>query len=94
MEELQKGVLTGMIEEGSGACYNTILTIDRNTKRVHLSFTRTKSADNYYKIKPGTCGSGAVPRTQVLMNSTGYPRLRKYLQAPTRYCDFSSSSDK
>jgi hypothetical protein len=33
MKELQKGVLTG-IEASSSACYNTMLTIDRNTKRV------------------------------------------------------------
>jgi hypothetical protein len=31
MKELQKGVLTGI--ETSTGCYNTILTIDRNTKR-------------------------------------------------------------
>src|SRR5262249_44437581 len=43
MKELQKGVLTG-IETSSSACYNTMLTIDRNTKRVYLSFTRTKEA--------------------------------------------------
>jgi hypothetical protein len=32
VKELQKGVLTG-IEESTG-CFNTLLTIDRNTKRV------------------------------------------------------------
>jgi hypothetical protein len=42
MKELQKGILTGM-EEASSACYNTIQTIDRNTKRVYMSFTKTKS---------------------------------------------------
>jgi hypothetical protein len=94
MKELQKGVLTGM-EESSSMCFNTILTIDRNTKRVYLSFTRTKSADNYDKISPGACGM--LARTQVLMNCTGWPRsrkIRKEGQAPPRYCDFSSSSDK
>jgi len=91
MKELQKGVLTGM-EESSSACFNTILTIDRNTKRVYMSFTRTKSADNYDKIKPGTCGM--LPRIQVLMNCTGWPRIRKQGRTPPRYCDFSSSSDK
>jgi len=44
MKELQKGVLTGM--GTSGVCYNTILTIDRNTKRVYLSFTKTKAAES------------------------------------------------
>jgi hypothetical protein len=97
MKELQKGILTG-IETSSSACYNTMLTIDRNTKRVYMSFTKTKEADNYDKIRPGTCG--AIPRTQVLMNCTGWPRMRKQKEAdaqgrtPPRYCDFSSSSDK
>src|SRR5262249_34437567 len=62
MKELQKGVLTGM--ESSISCYNKILTIDRNTNRVYMSFTGTKAADNYDKIKPGTCGM--LPRAQVL----------------------------
>src|SRR4029077_15271419 len=35
MKELQKGILAG-IEEGSTSCFNTMLTIDRNTKRVYL----------------------------------------------------------
>jgi hypothetical protein len=93
MKELQKGVLAGI--ETSTGCYNTILTIDRNTKRVYMSFTRTEYADNYDKIRPGSCGM--LPRTQVLMNCTAYPRFRKNLQTPPRYCDFSgssSSSDK
>jgi hypothetical protein len=91
MKELQRGVLTGM-EAGSSACYNSILTIDRNTKRVYMSFTRTKEADNFDKNRPGTCGT--LPRTQVLMNCTAWPRARQQGQAPPRYCDFSSSSDK
>ena len=93
MKELQKGVLIGM--ESSSSCWDSTLTIDRNTKRVYMSFTRTKYADNYDKIKPGTCG--ALPRTQVLMNCTAWPRLRaqrKQGRTPPRYCDFSSSSDK
>ena len=90
MKELQKGVLAGITE--TAACINTMLTIDRNAKRVYLSFTKTKDADKYDKIKPGTCGS--LPRTEVLMNCTGWPRIRKQGQTPPRYCDFSSSSDK
>jgi len=90
MKELQKGVLAGM--GASGACYNAILTIDRNAKRVYMSFTRTKEADNFDKIKPGTCG--APPRTEVLMNCTGWPKLRAKGKTPPRYCDFSSSSDQ
>jgi hypothetical protein len=90
MKELQKGVLTGITE--TAACINTMLTIDRNTKRVYLSFTKTKGADNYDKIRPGTCGK--LPPTEVLMNCTGWPRIRKHGQTPPRYCDFSSSSDK
>jgi hypothetical protein len=61
MKELQKGVLTGM-EKFSSGCYNTILTTDRNTKRVYLSFTRTGSADSYDKIKPGTCACFPAPK--------------------------------
>jgi hypothetical protein len=91
MKQLQKGALTGFEAESSG-CFNTLLTIDRNTKRVYMSFTRTKSADNYDKIKPGTCG-GALPPTEVLMNCTSWARSRKG-GVPPRYCDFSSSSDK
>src|SRR5262249_17826398 len=94
MKELQRGVLTGM-EAGSSLCFNTILTIDRNTKRVYLSFTKTKDADHYDKIRPGTCGM--LPRTQVLMNCTAYPRMRRMRiqgQTPPRYCDFSNSSDR
>jgi hypothetical protein len=89
MKELQKGTIAG-IDESTG-CFNTLLTIDRNTKRVYLSFTRTKSADNYDKIKPGTCG--ALPPTEVLMNCTSWARSRKG-GGPPRYCDYSSSSDK
>jgi hypothetical protein len=92
MKELQKGVLTGA--ENSTSCYNSILTIDRNTKRVYRSYTRTKYADNYDKIHAGACGrDGVLPATQVLMNCTAWPRIRKQ-GAPPRYCDFSSSSDK
>ena len=58
-----------------GLCYNTILTIDRNTKRVYMSFTRTKYADNYDKIRLASVV--VLPRTQVLMNCTGWPRIRK-----------------
>jgi hypothetical protein len=90
MKELQRGVLTG-IESSSALCINTMLTIDRNTKRVYLSFTKTKEADNVDKKIPGTC---KLPRTQVLMNCTAWPRMRKHGQTPPRYCDFSSSSDK
>jgi hypothetical protein len=91
MKELQRGVLTG-IESSTALCINTMLTIDRNTKRVYLSFTKTKEADNYDKTRPGTCG--ALPRTEVLMNCTAWPKIRKNGQAPPRYCDFSSSSGK
>jgi hypothetical protein len=49
MKELQKGILTGMEDFASTGCFNTMLTIDRTTKRVYLSFTRTKFADDYDK---------------------------------------------
>ena len=90
MKELQKGVLAGIAE--TAACINTMLTIDRNAKRIYLSFTKTKDADKYDKIRPDTCGS--LPLTDVLMNCTGWPRIRKQGGTPPRYCDFSSYSDK
>src|SRR4029077_11243174 len=89
MKELQRGILQGV--ETSTTCFNSTLTIDRNTKRVYLSFTRSSSADNYDRIKPGTCGS--LPRTTVLMNCTAWPKIRKPGQTG-RYCDFSDSSRK
>ncbi|MFL5239435.1 MAG: hypothetical protein ACJ8EL_17935 [Rhizomicrobium sp.] len=92
MKELQKGVLIGM-EAFSSACFNTMLTIDRNTQRVYLSFTKAKGADKYDQIMKGTCGS--LPRTEVLMNCTAWPKMRKQGQpTPSRYCDFSGSKDK
>jgi hypothetical protein len=91
MKELQRGVLTG-IETSYSLCFNSMLTIDRNTKRVYLSFTKTASADKFDKTRSGTCGQ--LPPTEVLMNCTGWPRMRKKGQTPPRYCDFSSSSDK
>lgn len=94
MKELQKGILTGMESSlgGGTGCYNSMLTIDRNAKRVYLSFTKTQYADRYDSIKANTCGK--VPQTEVLMNCTGWPRTRKNGQTPPRYCDFSGSSDK
>lgn len=90
MKELQNGVLTGM--QADSACFNSILTIERNTQRVYMSFMRTKEADNYDRIRPGTCSASS--RAQVLMNCTGWPRIRKQGRTPPRYCDFSSSRDK
>lgn len=93
MKELQKGVLTGMEPFPSTSCYETMLTVDRNVKRVYMSYTRTQSADNLDRIRPGTCG--LPPRAQVLMNCTYWAKHRHGSQTPPpRYCDFSSSSDK
>jgi hypothetical protein len=88
MKELEKGVLTGMQSFNSTSCYNTTLTIDRNAKRVYLSFVKTKEADNYDKIVPGTCGS--TPRTEVLMNCTSPTQSRQGGKNRPRHCDFSS----
>jgi len=90
MKQLQKGVLVARPTKTT--CWNTMLTVDTNTKRVYLSFTRSKAADKYDKIRPGTCGN--LPRTEVLMNCTAWPRMRHQGSTPARYCDFSSSSDK
>jgi hypothetical protein len=90
MKELQRGVLSGF--ESSTSCYNSTLTMDKNTSRIYPSFTRTKAADNYDRIRLGTCA--AQPRTQVLMNCTGWARSRMGGSVPPRYCDFSNSSSK
>jgi len=90
MKELSRGVFTG-IEDGT-SCFNTMLTIDRNAKRIYLSFTRTKYADNFDKVKSGTCRS--LPRTEVLMNCTAWARMRSQGATPGRYCDFLGSGDK
>jgi hypothetical protein len=90
MHQLQKGVLVGA--EDSTNCFQSMLTIDQNTKRVYLSFTRTKYADNFDRIKPGTCGQ--PPGTQVLMNCTYWAKSRKNASTPSRYCDFSGVGDK
>ena len=92
MSELQTGVLIGSETSASTSCFNTKLTIDRNTKMVYTSHTRTKFADNYDQIKPSTCGT--PPRTEALMNCTAWPGIRKQGGAMPRYCDFSGSSGK
>jgi hypothetical protein len=86
MKEIGKGVLAG-IGGDSTSCYYGTLTIDRNTKRVFLSYTRTVHADRYDKIKPSTCGD-APP--QVLMNCTSRVAIRAGKTDPTEHvCDFS-----
>jgi hypothetical protein len=90
MKELQKGVLIGM-KSFSSLCFNTMLTIDKNTKMVYMSFTETEDADNVDKFINNIC---KLPRTQVLMNCTAWPKIRKQGRTPPRYCDFSSFSDK
>lgn len=90
MHQLQKGVLVGA--EDSTNCFQSMLTIDQNTKRVYMNFTRTKYADNFDRIKPGTCGE--PPRTQVLMNCTYWAKSRGKIVTPSRYCDFSGAGDK
>lgn len=94
MKELAQGILTGVPAgvAASTSCFNTMITIDRNAKRVYLPFTKTQYADGYNKTMPGICGK--VPQTEVLMNCTSWPRIRKGGQAPPRYCDFSNSGDK
>lgn len=52
MKEVQKNTLIGMDEYQSVNCFNTILTIDRNAKRVYQSYTRTRYADNMDKVRP------------------------------------------
>jgi hypothetical protein len=89
MKEMQRGILSGI--ETSSGCYDSMLTINKNTQRVYLSFTRSAYADNMDRIRSGTCGQN--PRTQTLMNCTSWPRIRTP-GSPARYCDFSGSSSK
>ena len=89
MKEIGRGILVGVADGGgSTSCFNNTLTINRNTKRVSLSFERTQYADNYDRTKEGTCGT--APRTQMLMNCTGWvPIYTKKTPAPgERICDF------
>jgi hypothetical protein len=90
MHQLQKGVMAGVDE--STNCFQSVLTIDQNTKRVYLSFLRTTYADNFDRIRPGTCAQ--LPKTQILMNCTYWAKLRTSASAPSRYCDFGGSGDK
>lgn len=90
MQETGRGILTGTAE--SGLCYNSFLSIDRNSKKVYLSFTKTQAAYGQNVTKAGACNT--VPRTQVLMNCTWWAGSRKDMKLPPRYCDFSSASDK
>jgi hypothetical protein len=79
MQELRNGDLKG--EASTNLCFNTILTIDRDTKRAYKSFTKAINAS-------GDCGM--IPRTQVLMNCTRSPRNPEQFQRGVRHCDFSS----
>jgi hypothetical protein len=90
MKEISRGILVGVADGGgSTSCFNTTLTINRNTKRISLSFERTQYADNYDRIKEGTCGQ-TPPRTQMLMNCTGWvAHYTHKTPAPgERICDF------
>jgi hypothetical protein len=90
MKEISRGILVGVADGGgSTGCFNTTLTINRNTKLVSISFERTQYADNYDRIKEDTCGR-TPPRTQMLMNCTAWvPHYTNKTPAPgERICDF------
>lgn len=74
-----KGVLTGV--ENTSLCFNTTLTLDRDSKRVYQSFTKASDA-------PDNCPSPS--RTQVLMNCTWSAKRAKNILTPGRYCDFGN----
>jgi hypothetical protein len=93
MKVLQPGVLVGMPFFSTELCYDPVLTINKDTKRVYRSFIRSRNADKYEQKSPNACGTKAPP-TQVLMNCTMWPRLRKGGESAVRYCDFSTASDK
>jgi hypothetical protein len=92
MKEISHGVLVGGAPDGSGwstRCFNAVLTINRNTKRVSLSFERTQYPDGYSSLKGGMCGQTS-PTPQVLMNCGALvPDYTKKTPAPgERICDF------
>ena len=91
MKEISKGVFAGIQDssEFNTTCYDTLLTINKNTQRVFQSFTRTKFADKIEETFPGVCKERP---SHVLMNCTVWAGLRKNIKG--RYCDFSSSKDK
>ncbi len=65
-----------------------MLTINRNTHRVSLSFERTKFADDSTQIR--LCGK-TQPRQQVLMNCTAWVAIHAgQATSAARMCDFSS----
>ena len=86
MHEVQRGVYEGT-EHESRICFNTVLTLDTNAKRVYKSFTIAVYADD--SAASGTCP--APPRTEVLMNCNRFADIRTHAR-PTlgRLCDFSS----
>lgn len=86
MKEIAPKMLTGTVE--SGICYNSFLTIDGNSNRVNMTFTKTKSASNVKDICSDT------PKTQTLMNCTQWASVRSQNKLYQRYCDFSSSDSK
>jgi hypothetical protein len=93
MKDLAPNVVSGMPRFRTEPCFDPVLTVNKETKRVYLSFIRSKRADKSEKIAPRMCGT-KTPPTQVLMNCTMWPRMRKGGEASGRYCDFSTASDK
>jgi len=89
MHQIQQGVLTGMQSELTGLCFDEILTIDSNTKRIYMSFIKKQYAD---KLKPNLCGK--LPPTQVLMDCSRFAKQRKQAQGPGRVCDFGGSDEE
>ncbi len=99
MKEISNGILVGGAPAGSGRlglskCFNPILTVNRNTKRVSLSFERSQYPDDDSLLKGGMCAS--IPTTQILMNCGSLvPAYTKKTPAPgERICDFEDHLKK
>ena len=99
MKQLTSGVYLG-IEENFGKCFDTMLTIDLNLKRVSRSFRKNVSTDQINKtastLFPNIC---KLPPSQTLMNCTAWAKLRQHSAADApvssaRYCDFTDAADK
>ena len=88
MKQLSPGVYTGTAD--SGLCFKQFLTLDKNSNRVYVNYTKSAGAQN--ANASSICAN--VPRTQVLMNCTSWARSRNAGATAPRYCDFGKAGDK
>ena len=79
MKELQEGILTGV--ETNTTCSNSTLTIDRNTKRVYLSFTRFDLRGQLHRhLRRASSHGGADELHQLAENTQEKPNVGAVLR--------------